>query len=148
MADTIENVLRIQVDPRPDPLHTRSGPAWAGFVPAAVTAILCVIAVLALSTHDLGLVACGAGVWAVASSALRGSFCEFCLRFHVAAGLFALALFRGAEGAGEFAPAAAAVRAIEFVTARQYFPYQPVRLIGDRVRLDEVAANRANFLAL
>ena len=118
MADTIENVLRIQVDPRPDPLHTRSGPAWAGFVPAAVTAILCVIAVLALSTHDLGLVACGAGVWAVASSALRGSFCEFCLRFHVAAGLFALALFRGAEGAGEFAPAAAALLVGDLVARR------------------------------
>ncbi len=114
----IENALQIRVDPRPDPLRVRTGPAWAGFVPAAATALLCLVATLVLNPRDLGLVACGAALWAVASSVLRGAFGEFCVRFHLAAGLFALALFRGADGAGEFASAAAVLLVGDLVARR------------------------------
>lgn len=118
MVDLIENVLQIRVDPRPDPLRMRNGPAWAGFIPAAVTAVFCLAAILVMNPHDLGLIACGAGLWAVVSSALRGSFGEFCLRFHLAAGLFALAMFRGADAAGAFAPAAAVLLVADLVARR------------------------------
>ena len=115
----MDNVLQIQVDPRPDPLGIRRGSTWTRFIPAGVATVLCSLAVLILPTRDLGLVACGAAAWAVVVSGLRASFVETCYRFHLAAGLFALAIFDGAAEAGAFAPAAALLLILDLL-ARQY----------------------------
>ncbi|MHC4938518.1 MAG: hypothetical protein ACYTHK_06080 [Planctomycetota bacterium] len=103
----MDELLQVRIDPRPDPLRIRTGPPWTRAVPAVSAAVLSVIAILVLDTRDLGLVACGAAVWALASSAARGMIGEFCLRLHLAAGLLALAAIKGADAAGQFAPASA-----------------------------------------
>ncbi|MHC4952474.1 MAG: hypothetical protein ACYTGZ_01170 [Planctomycetota bacterium] len=107
MSAAVDEILQIRANPRPDPLRLRSGPPWMRAIPAAVAALAAIVALLTLSTRDLGLVACGAALWSAGACAARGHVTGVCLRLHMTAGMFALALFRGAEEAGQFAPVVA-----------------------------------------
>ena len=107
MTANVDELLHLRLDPRPDPLRIRNGPLWMRALPVAVAAVVIASAVFAFDTRDLGLAACGAAAWTIATSAVRGLFGEFCLRFHLAAGLLALGIFRGADAAGAFVPATA-----------------------------------------
>ncbi|MHC4848259.1 MAG: hypothetical protein ACYTEG_07380 [Planctomycetota bacterium] len=107
MTELVDELLQVRLDPRPDPLRIRTGPPWTRAIPALAAAVVSLAVMAILDTRDLGLVACGAASWAVASSLIRGRLGDSCLRLHLAAGLLALACFRGAGAAGEFAPAAA-----------------------------------------
>jgi len=109
----LDELLSVRLEPRPDPLRIRVGAPWARAIPAAVAAAACLLAIVVLDPAQLGVAACGAAAWALASSAVRGSFGEFCLRLHLAGGLLALAMFRGAGAAGAFAPAAAVMLVAE-----------------------------------
>ena len=99
----VEEILSVRAGPRPDPIPRGPAVIWtrhAGWVTALVTVSL---AGLILDTHALGLVACGAAIFAVCSHAAKGRARSLCHAVHQCCGLLGLAIFHGADVAGSFA---------------------------------------------
>jgi len=107
MQASVDDLLKVRANPRPDPLHMAEGPLLHRVMPAAGAAVAATAAYFALDPRDLGLLACGAAVWSIGSCAARQSWSDVGQRLHLTAGLLALAVLRSAADAGDFVPATA-----------------------------------------
>jgi hypothetical protein len=103
MNGAIERLLSVRTGPRPDPLPDQPGPAWQVHAPWATVLVLVTAGAFFLSGRDFGLLAVGAGLCALALSALPGKLRETCHVLHLAGGILALAVVRGAAEAGSLA---------------------------------------------
>jgi hypothetical protein len=100
---------RVRVAPRPDPLPVRDGSGWAIHAPWAVGAGVLGTAMVLGAHAATGLVACGAGGMAVLVPLVAGRWRNAVRAVHLVAGVVLLAIWSGAEAAGEFALAAGVV---------------------------------------
>ncbi|MHC4222840.1 MAG: hypothetical protein ACYSUN_02530 [Planctomycetota bacterium] len=103
MNGAIERLLSVRRGPRPDPLPDQPGPAWQVHAPWATVLVFVIAGAFFLSGHDFGLLAVGAGLCALALSALSGKLGETCRAVHIAGGILALAVVQDAAAAGAFA---------------------------------------------
>lgn len=106
MSAAVQDLFRPRGGPRPDPLPARGGFPWRNHAAWIAALAATVLAYAALPARDLGLLACGAGLFAAASYAVRASVARACEAVHLAAGVCVLALAHDADAAGSYALAA------------------------------------------
>jgi hypothetical protein len=109
MKTTVEPGLSVRVGPSPDPIPHASHSLWTVHAPWALTLVGVGAAVWALGPHDLGLLACGAAVMAIAVAASRGWIRTTCHAAHLTGGVIVLTVFRSPAEAGAFTFAAGTV---------------------------------------
>jgi len=107
MPTSVDELLKVCANPRVAPLRLREDPLWKRALPPTLAAVGAIVALLAIGTRDLGLLASGAAVWSVGACAAQGRWADMGLRIHLTAGVLALALIQGGAVAGAFAPATA-----------------------------------------
>lgn len=111
MSAVAEGLFRVR-GPRPDPLPVRRGFPWTAHVAWIAALAAAIGATLALRDRELGLLACGAALYAVALEAVRLRVIRVCHAVHLGAGVCVLALAHHAAAAGVFAlPAGLALAA-------------------------------------
>jgi hypothetical protein len=97
---------RARAGPRPDPLRTGGPGLFRSHAPWVLSLVAFAAALLFAKGRDLGLVATGAGWAVVLVAAARGRTRTLFRAAHLACGVLALALLRGAGEAAAFVPAA------------------------------------------
>ena len=99
----VDEIFSIRPGPHLDPLPKGAGALWAIHLAWATALLLVSGAGLVLGTESLGLVACGAAVFAIANAAVRRHVLASCHAIHLSVGLLVLMMTHGAEAAGAFA---------------------------------------------
>jgi hypothetical protein len=119
MKVTAEPGLGVRVGPSPDPIRLASHSRWSVHAPWVLTLVGVGTAVWVLRPHDLGLLACGAALMAIAVAASRGWVRTTCHAAHLTGGVVVLAVFRSPAEAGAFMLAAGPV-AVAAMIARTW----------------------------
>jgi hypothetical protein len=102
MKATVERGLAARVGPSPDPIPHASQSLWTLHAPWVLTLVGVGTATWALGPHDLGLLACGASLMAIAVAASRGWVRTTCHAAHLTGGVVVLAVCRSPTEAGAF----------------------------------------------
>jgi len=99
----VAKLLKVRAGPRPDPIPVDVSVPWKIHAPWVIALVALLTGAIFMDIRDLGLVATGAGLFAVTIHALQGRIRMACTALHFSGALLILSLFEGAEAAGSYA---------------------------------------------